>query len=106
MAEIDELMKFLDASMGLPVLMIAILLAAAGIDPGCLQMAVRLEADPNIFIGRRQAERGDPQAVTFVREKAAIRQFVTEALALAAAQDARFAVGHIDQAHIFPRDPA
>src|SRR5437764_2680382 len=36
--------------------MIAILLAAAGIHPGGLQMAVRIGAEPGIFISRRKAD--------------------------------------------------
>src|SRR5436309_96178 len=40
--------------------MIAILLPAAGIDAGRLQMAIRIGAEPGIFISWRKADRVQP----------------------------------------------
>ena len=84
----------------LPVLVVAILLAAPGIHAGCLQVAVFLQADPDIVVGRGQAERCDALAVIGVTKQGAVRQLVAKALAASMPADARFAVAYIDKTEV------
>jgi hypothetical protein len=100
LAEIDQLMEFLIAPVRLPVLMIAILLAAPGIHAGCLQVTILLQADPDIVIGGRQAKRSDPLAMGRVVQQRAVRQLVAKTLAAAMPSNTGFPVPDIDKAKV------
>ena len=82
---------------GLPVGVIAILLAARLVDAGRLQMPGLARADPHVPPGRRDAQAPDPREALFARHRAAVRVQVAEAPAAAPAPDAGLLVRDVDE---------
>jgi hypothetical protein len=76
---------------------VAVLLAALGVAPGGLQMAVRVRADPNVRVGGRDRELADPVEGRRVLHLAAVRLHVGEALAGLLAADPGLLVGDVAQ---------
>ncbi len=81
-----------------PARVVAVLLAPLGVTPGRLEVAQRIGADPDVGVGRRDAERLDPRQLPRVADRPAVEADVTEALARALAADAGRGVGDVVQA--------
>src|SRR6185503_21217947 len=78
-----------------PARVIAVLLAAARIAAGRLEVAIAVRADPHLFPGRRNRERLDAREDLLVAHCAAARQAVAEAAVVARAGDARRRVADV-----------
>lgn len=85
-------------------MVIAVWLAAARIEPRGLQMAVVAQADPDLLIGRRQAERPNAIARLPVAQQLTIRQAVAEAPAVPLAANAGLRVVDIYEEGRMTRD--
>ncbi|MNE59982.1 hypothetical protein D3C80_1551040 [compost metagenome] len=81
-----------------PLRVVAVLLAATGIATGCLQMPLRVGADPHICVGRRNHQRGYARKGGAVAHPLAIGIQVNEAVAPASPGQARLAVVNVVQA--------
>src|SRR5258708_28822601 len=77
--------------------MIAILFAAARIPPGRLQMAARLDGNPNVAIRRRNSEARDTFQFLGGGEPAVLRSEVSKPPTRAQTPDARLRVRHINE---------
>src|ERR1700682_6814057 len=77
--------------------MVAILLAAARTPPGRLQMAARLDGNPDVTIGRRDREARDAFEFLGGGETAVFRCQITKPLPRAQASEAGRRVRHIDE---------
>ena len=73
----------------LPGLVVAVLLAAGGVDPGRLDMAEGVRADPHLLPGRRDRQLADPRQGLLVLHPPAVGVEVAEPLAAPAAGDSR-----------------
>src|SRR6185436_20353222 len=76
---------------------VAVLLAPARVARGGLDVAVGIEADPDLGPGRRDRQRIDPSSLAPVRDACAAGQVIGPARADALARDAARAVGDIAQ---------
>ncbi len=76
-------------------LVVAVLLAALGVAAGCLNVSVRLRADPDIAIGGRDRQLADPRQRRVVVDLAPVGRHIGEASARFPAPDARRIVAHI-----------
>lgn len=81
-----------------PVGVVAVLLAAAGIDAGGLEVAIGQRADPHLRVGRRNGQHADAGELVRVAHPAALRVAVAEVLAVLQSPDARHVGVHVDQA--------
>ncbi len=80
-----------------PAAVVAVLLAAAGVAPGRLEMALALRADPDVGPGRRDRQHAQPPQLVRVLDRAALRVAVAEAAARAPPRDPGRAVGDVAQ---------
>ena len=71
-AEVDHRVEFRLVAAGAEIVMIAILLAAAGVDPGGLQMAVGIGAVPGVGIGRGKGDLIEPVNLLAVGDALAV----------------------------------
>ena len=83
-----------------PALMVAVLLAAALVAPGRLQVAVGVSADPDVRPGRRNRQHADAVERCGIAHRAAVDLLVAEALAAPPTPDARFGVADIGQGRL------
>ncbi|KDS78488.1 hypothetical protein KM22_02772 [Bordetella bronchiseptica KM22] len=77
-AELAQLAVLGRVAPGPPVGVVAVLLAAAGVAPGGLQMAVGPRADPHFAIGGRNGQRRDARQRARIAHPAAVRIVVGE----------------------------
>ena len=80
-----------------PVLVVDVLLAAAVVAAGGLQMAVGVAANPDVGPGRRNRERVDARELAFVAKAAAVAVEVVEAFAVQLANEARLLVDDVTE---------
>ena len=106
-AELPETVVFERPALLFPVRMVAVLLAVAVVQPGRLQVAFRIETDPDLAPGRRHRQCGDAIQRLRVPDGRAVRQGVGKTAPAPAAPDARLLVADIcEGAHrAFPRWP-
>jgi hypothetical protein len=78
--------------------MVAVLLAAAGVPAGRLEVAVGLGADPDVGPGRRDGELPDPFQDLGLADGLAVGIGVGEAFPLGPPPDARRVIGDVAQA--------
>ncbi len=97
-AEIGHAAVFGLVAMSAPVGVVDVLLAAALVAAGGLDMTAGVGTDPDVGPGRRDHQPGDAVLGAGVVDGAAIRIEIGKALAGLAAGDARVAVVHIDEA--------
>ena len=95
--EVDQVGVFHLVAAGGPAVVVAVLLAAAGVLAGRLQVAVVAGGDPDVGPGRRHRQRGDAVEDRGIGDGAAVRPDVGEAAAGAAAADARLGVAAVGQ---------
>ena len=88
---------FRGVPLGAEVGVVAILLAAAGIDAGRLEMAVGIGAEPGVGIGRRQADRVQPVDLVAVGDALAVGVEIGPVAAHSLAGDAGLAVAAVPQ---------
>src|SRR6478672_11354263 len=81
-----------------PERVVAVLLAAPGITPGNLHMAIRIGADPDLVPRRRDDQRLDASQSRLVPDGPSRGIDISEASAQALAPDSRFCVAYVAQA--------
>src|SRR5690606_41071789 len=101
LAERDDAVELAGATHLLPVGVVAVLLAPAGIAAGRLQVAVALAADPHVRPRRRDGEPADPVHQLAVGYPAAIGFQVSEPVAGTAAGDPRLVVADVAESGLF-----
>src|SRR5205085_10713631 len=80
-----------------PLGVVAVLLAAARIAPGRLQVSVRQRADPDLLVGGRDRQRPDAAQILFAAHALAVGPDVGEGIAFADAPDSGYVVADPDQ---------
>jgi len=78
-----------------PASVVAVLLPAAGVTAGRLQMTAGVGADPDVGPGRRDRQPLDPADDLLVTDQAAVTTEITEGLAGALPADSRAEVGDV-----------
>ena len=78
-----------------PARVIAMLLAALDVPPGCLEVAVRVRADPHVLPGRRDDERSNTFKGRLVAQSVTVGCNVAESFSHPHAADTRRAIRHI-----------
>ena len=81
-----------------PARVIAVLLAAPGVAAGGLDVAERVSANPDLFVGRRNGQFLDPGDHRRIGDQPAVRVDIDEAAVQSSSADARFVVVHIAKA--------
>ena len=98
--EADHVVELLGVAPGAPRVVVAVLLAARGVDPRGLQVAVRVRADPDVLPGGRDAELADALEHLGLVDALAVVVEVREAAARAPAGDpGAGAVGAAEPGH-------
>ena len=98
--EVEEVRVFDLVPAGGPAFVIAVLLAAADVLAGGLQVAVGVGGDPDVLPGRRDDQRRDPVEDGSVGDAAAVRPMVGETAAGAPSPDAGIGIAAVDQRHV------
>jgi hypothetical protein len=83
---------------------ITILLAAARIPTGSLNVSARIGGDPNVFVRRRDCEMRDSFALAFVPDDRSVRFDVAELSAIALASNTGLYVADVVQTGTFGFD--
>ncbi|ANH67564.1 hypothetical protein ABE85_08290 [Mitsuaria sp. 7] len=97
LAEVQQQAELVLAAQGHPVRVIAVLLAAAGVTRGGLDMAIVTRADPDVLVGRRDRQGADALERRCIAHRPPRRIDITEALGCALAAQPGFAIGHPTQ---------
>src|SRR5690606_32921996 len=97
-SEGDDAVELVGVAQRAPVRVVAVLLAAARIASGGLQVATRRRADPDLAIGRRDRQRADARQRVRIAHAAAVGIEVAEAAPAAHAADAWRGIADITQA--------
>jgi hypothetical protein len=98
--EVQHALEFVRVAHGAPFRMIAILLAAARIAPGRLQVTLGTPADPDVLVRRRNGEAANAGQHGFVTQARAMFVHVRETAAGTPPVDTRFTVADIPQADL------
>ena len=96
-AELEHALELAGIARQPPVGVVAVLLAAARVAPGRLQVAVRSRADPDLLVGRRDRQGADPPQLGGVADQPAVEAAIAKAVADALAPDPGLVVADPDQ---------
>src|SRR5690606_4149398 len=96
--EVHQMVVLVSVADLAPALVVDVLLPAAVVPPGGLNVAGGVWADPDISPGRRNGQLLDPRAHLAVADRLAVRVAVAEATPSSPASDARALVGDVAQA--------
>src|SRR5690606_34254107 len=96
--EVHQMVVLVSVADLAPAFVVDVLLPAAVVPPGGLNVAGGVWADPDIGPGRRDGQLLDPRAHLAVADRLAVRVAVAEATPSSPASDARALVGDVAQA--------